>query len=108
VVKDITRAKFFSRRYSYSYTLTFNLAAKTYSFAPPVTAATGTPKIDGTLPKDAKFVAVPTPVTITAPFGRVNTVSPNSIQLGLTNSSGITAKIDMVGVTGMVIARGIE
>jgi prepilin-type N-terminal cleavage/methylation domain-containing protein len=109
VAADIGRAKFFVRRYSYVYTLSFDTTKNSYSFKPPTAAPADTPKIERTLPTDAKFVAAPTTVTITAPFGRLSSSNPDTIVLGLNvGSNNLTAGIDLVGVTGMVITRGIK
>jgi prepilin-type N-terminal cleavage/methylation domain-containing protein len=107
LAKDFEQARSFTRRYSYSYQVKLNLTANTYDIA-PVTLVTGIPEIHSSLPQGVKFIdLIPTngnPMTYSAPLGRKDSANL-TIHLGLTTTSEFKATVDVLGVTGMVIAR---
>jgi prepilin-type N-terminal cleavage/methylation domain-containing protein len=116
IVRDIEKAKFLSRKHSYSYALTFT--ATGYSFTP--VASSGIPSgeavsVTGTLPSDAEFMSIPTTQSFTAPFGRLAATSASGgatttdawIRLRLKTNISVRTAIDLVGVTGIVVRRGL-
>jgi prepilin-type N-terminal cleavage/methylation domain-containing protein len=113
VMRDLERVKFLTRRHSYDYTLTFT--ATGYTFAPRIGASAEAIVITGRLASDVEFVSVPVGITLTAPFGRLNASNGSSgtgpgadawIRLRLKNNT-VSTGIDMIGVTGIVVKRGI-
>lgn len=116
VARDLEKAKYLSRKHSYTYTLAFNSSAGSYSFTP--VAASGTVSseavaISGSLPTDIQFLINPVNASFKAPFGRVEaadlgTVGSHWIRLGIKNKSSPEADIDMVGVTGIVVKRAVR
>jgi prepilin-type N-terminal cleavage/methylation domain-containing protein len=115
VIKDIEKAKSLNRRHSYDYTLSFNTTTNSYSFAPPSGASSESATITGKLPSDAKISSIPESVTLKAPFGRIDATSAASggtgtkswVEIELIGKS-IKTGIDIIGVTGIVVKRGIQ
>jgi prepilin-type N-terminal cleavage/methylation domain-containing protein len=109
--QDIVRARSWTKSYSYNYQIVITTATNTYEIKPVSTTATGLPSISKTLPTGTKFITVPiSSIVYYAPLGRLE-VSNEQYKLGLTNSTattGLRANVDLVGVTGSVIARALK
>jgi prepilin-type N-terminal cleavage/methylation domain-containing protein len=109
--QDIVRARSWTKSYSYNYQIVITTATNTYEIKPVSTTATGLPTISKTLPTGTKFITVPTvSIFYYAPLGRVSATN-GQYNLGLTNSTataGLRTNVDLVGVTGSVIARALK
>ncbi len=117
---DIERARSFSRRYSYNYRVTLTISTRSYVIEPitgtppaAVTVVAGYPKITATLPSNIQVIStVPSAATAlvfiyTGPYGRLN-ASNYSMRIGYGNGANdLKTDVDLVGVTGQVIRRGI-
>jgi prepilin-type N-terminal cleavage/methylation domain-containing protein len=115
---DIERARSFARRYSYNYQFTLTNATGAYTIQPRNTAnvvVTTAPSVTGRLPSPIRVLST-TPASTTTytlsysgPFGRLVGASSASIRIGFGPATGqLKTSVDMIGVTGQVIRRGIS
>ncbi len=113
---DIERARSLARRYSYNYRGTLTIATGVYAFEPVNFAGavvTGVPTVSGKLSASIKIMSTKPPATTslvfgyTGPFGRLSAGASNvSIQIGY-GVGQLKTSVDLIGVTGQVIRRGI-
>jgi prepilin-type N-terminal cleavage/methylation domain-containing protein len=113
LVKDFERARSYSKRYSYDYKITIDVAGNKYDIAPKG-GATGYPEIHSKPVNKVKFISVAlngsassADVVYSAPLGRLDSKNVR-IQIGFVSGSTIKTNIDLIGVTGLVITRGIQ
>jgi prepilin-type N-terminal cleavage/methylation domain-containing protein len=113
LAKDFERARSYSKRYSYDYKITIDLSSNKYDIAPKG-GATGYPEIHSKPVNNVKFTSLllngsssTADVVYSAPLGRLDSKNV-SIQIGFISGSSIKTKIDLIGVTGLVITRGIQ
>ncbi|MEY4529320.1 MAG: hypothetical protein RLZZ156_41 [Deinococcota bacterium] len=113
---DIERARSLARRYSYDYRGTMTISTGVYVFEPinfAGTVVTGVPTVSGKLTAPIKIMSTTPSATTslvfgyTGPFGRLSGAPSVSIQIGFGTGQLKTA-VDMIGVTGQVIRRGIS
>ncbi len=113
LVKDFERARAYSKRYSYDYKITIDVANNKYDIAPK-SGVTGYPEIHSKPINNTKFTSLllggtssTADIIYSAPLGRLDSKNV-SIEIGFISGNTIKTKIDFVGVTGLVIARGIQ
>lgn len=108
--QDIVRARSWTKSYSYNYQIVVDTTTNKYDIKPVSTTATGLPTISKTLLTGTKFISIPAiSIVYYAPLGRVS-AADGQYKIGLTNSTattGLRTNVDLVGVTGSVIARGL-
>jgi prepilin-type N-terminal cleavage/methylation domain-containing protein len=108
--QDLVRARSWTKSYSYNYQIVVDKTTNKYDIKPVSTTATGLPTISKTLPAGTKFISVPaSSIVYYAPLGRVS-AADGQYKLGSSNSTataGLRTNVDLVGVTGLVIARAL-
>jgi type IV pilus assembly protein PilA len=105
--QDVSRARAWTKSYSYDYQIEATVGTRTYKITPVKTAATDVPTITGTLPSGTKFNSVPSStITYYAPLGRIS-ASNGKYELSL-NDGSLKTNVDLIGVTGLVVARAVH
>ncbi|MFN3265934.1 MAG: Tfp pilus assembly protein FimT/FimU [Deinococcales bacterium] len=115
---DIERARSLARRYSYNYRFTINYSTGAYiarALDNSNAVVTTAPAVTGRLPNPIKLLStVPTStgsfsVVYSGPFGRMQGSAASSMRIGFGSAAGqLKTSVDMIGVTGQVIRRGIS
>jgi prepilin-type N-terminal cleavage/methylation domain-containing protein len=121
--KSFEKARGYSRKLTYKYTAAFNLTAQTITFTSTPVGGPTVPTMVGlnkpcpaapctNLPSGIEITSMPsTNVIYTAPLGRTDATDKGvelRVNFGGTNRSTYRAILDIVGVTGKVIARAIQ